>query len=149
MTFSFYHSLITQPHELDEAARMFRLTKWERFWHLDVPSSMIGLVWNGMMSFGGWLVLPRRVGGDHRRPTTATPCPGSAPTWPPSITEGNLGHIVIAIAVMIVMVVGVNFLFWRPLVAWAEKFRVETSEATDQPRSVTLDVAAPLARSRR
>ena len=48
MTFSFYHSLITQPAELDEAARMFRLTKWERFWQLDVPSSMIGLVWNGM-----------------------------------------------------------------------------------------------------
>ena len=58
MTFSMYHSLITQPPELDEAARMFRLTKWERFWHLDVPSSMIGLVWNGMMSFGGgWFFL--------------------------------------------------------------------------------------------
>ena len=53
MTFSMYHSLITQPVELDEAARMFRLTNWQRFWHLDVPSSMIGLVWNGMMSFGG------------------------------------------------------------------------------------------------
>src|SRR5579871_4587241 len=58
MTFSFYHSLISQPVELDEAARMFRLTKWERFWRLDVPSSMIGLVWNGMMSFGGgWFFL--------------------------------------------------------------------------------------------
>ena len=58
MTFSMYHSLITQPKELDEAARMFRLTKWERFWRLDVPSSMIGLVWNGMMSFGGgWFFL--------------------------------------------------------------------------------------------
>src|SRR5271155_1546746 len=58
MTFSMYHSLITQPVELDEAARMFRLTKWERFWRLDVPSSMIGLVWNGMLSFGGgWFFL--------------------------------------------------------------------------------------------
>jgi NitT/TauT family transport system permease protein len=58
MTFSMYHSLITQPTELDEAARMFRFTKWERFWRLDVPSSMIGLVWNGMMSFGGgWFFL--------------------------------------------------------------------------------------------
>src|SRR5262249_44162337 len=53
MTFSFYHSLITQPRDLDEAARLLRLTKWERFWRLDVPGSMIGLVWNGMMSFGG------------------------------------------------------------------------------------------------
>ncbi|HJY69636.1 MAG TPA: ABC transporter permease subunit, partial [Streptosporangiaceae bacterium] len=58
MTFSMYHSLISQPVELDEAARMFRLTKWERFWRLDVPSSMIGLVWNGMLSFGGgWFFL--------------------------------------------------------------------------------------------
>src|SRR5208282_3401731 len=58
MTFSFYHSLIAQPLELDEAARMYRLTKWQRFWKLDVPSSMIGLVWNAMMSMGGgWFFL--------------------------------------------------------------------------------------------
>ena len=58
MTFSFYHSLISQPTELDEAARMYRLTKWQRFWKLDVPSSMIGLVWNMMMSMGGgWFFL--------------------------------------------------------------------------------------------
>ncbi len=58
LTFSFYHSLLTQPRDLDEAARMLRLTKWQRFWRLDVPGSMIGLVWNGMMSFGGgWFFL--------------------------------------------------------------------------------------------
>lgn len=52
MTFSFYHSLKTQPSDLDEAARLYRLTKWQRFWKLDVPGSMIGLVWNAMMSMG-------------------------------------------------------------------------------------------------
>src|ERR1700683_3280125 len=58
MTFSFYHALITQAVELDEAAWMYRLTKWQRFWKLDVPSSMIGLVWNMMMSMGGgWFFL--------------------------------------------------------------------------------------------
>src|ERR1700728_3699278 len=58
MTFSFYHSLIAQPAELDEAARMYRLTKWQRFWKLDVPSSTIGVVWNMMMSMGGgWFFL--------------------------------------------------------------------------------------------
>ena len=58
MTFSFYHSLISQPTELDEAARMYRLTKWQRFWKLDVPTSAIGLVWNMMMSMGGgWFFL--------------------------------------------------------------------------------------------
>ncbi len=138
MTFSFYHSLITQPRELDEAARMFRLTKWERFWHLDVPSSMIGLVWNGMMSFGGaWFFLAASEAITVFHHSYALPGLGSYVAA--SITEGNLPHIVIAIGVMIVLVIGVNFLFWRPLVAWAERFRVETSEAIDQPRSVTLD----------
>jgi len=139
MTFSFYHSLITQPTELDEAARMFRLTKWERFWHLDVPSSMIGLVWNGMMSFGGgWFFLAASEAIIVFHHSYALPGVGSYVAA--SITEGNLGHIGIAIVVMIVMVVGVNFVFWRPFVAWAEKFRVETSEAAEQPRSITLDV---------
>ena len=50
MAFAFYHSLISQPRDLDEAARIMRLTKWQRFWRLDVPSGMIPLVWNGMMS---------------------------------------------------------------------------------------------------
>ena len=139
MTFSFYHSLITQPAELDEAARMFRLTKWERFWHLDVPSSMIGLVWNGMMSFGGgWFFLAASEAITVFHHSYALPGVGSYVAA--SIAEGNLGHIGIAIGVMIVMVVGVNFVFWRPFVAWSEKFRVETSEAAEQPRSITLDV---------
>jgi len=139
LTFSFYHSLITQPSELDEAARMFRLTKWERFWHLDVPSSMIGLVWNGMMSFGGgWFFLAASEAITVFHHSYALPGVGSYVAA--SIAQGNLGHIGIAILVMIVMVIGVNFVFWRPLVAWAEKFRVETSEATEQPRSITLDV---------
>jgi NitT/TauT family transport system permease protein len=140
MTFSFYHSLITQPAELDEAARMFRLTKWERFWRLDVPSSMIGLVWNGMMSFGGgWFFLAASeaitIAGGRSK---ALPGIGSYV----QVAEANkdLPAIGLAIVVMVVMVVGVNVLFWRPLVAWAEKFRVETSESADAPRSVMLDV---------
>ncbi|MBS1847359.1 MAG: ABC transporter permease subunit, partial [Actinobacteria bacterium] len=58
LTFAFYESLTTQPRELDEAARVLRLTRWQRFWKLDVPNGMIPLVWNGMMSFGGgWFFL--------------------------------------------------------------------------------------------
>jgi NitT/TauT family transport system permease protein len=139
MTFSFYHSLITQPKELDEAARMFRLTKWQRFWHLDVPSSMIGLVWNGMMSFGGgWFFLAASeaitvFGRGYF-------LPGIGSYMAAATAKGNLNEVLLAVVTMIVLVVGVNVLFWRPLVAWAEKFRVETSEATDKPRSVTLDL---------
>src|SRR5882762_2214819 len=53
MTFSYYQSLTTLPRELDEAARLYRLPSWQRFIRLEVPASMIGLTWNGMMSFGG------------------------------------------------------------------------------------------------
>ena len=60
MTFAFYQSLVTQSRDLDEAARLMRLTKWQRFWKLDVPSGMIPLVWNGMMSFGGGWFLDRK-----------------------------------------------------------------------------------------
>ena len=139
MTFSFYHSLITQPSELDEATRMFRLTKWERFWQLDVPSSMIGLVWNGMMSFGGgWFFLAASeaitlAGG------TSKALPGIGSYVAVATANKDVPAILAAIVVMVLMVIGVNVLFWRPLVAWAEKFRIETSEAAEAPRSVTLD----------
>jgi NitT/TauT family transport system permease protein len=139
LTFSFYHSLVTQPTDLDEAARVFRLTKWERFWQLDVPSSMIGLVWNGMMSFGGaWFFLAASEAISVANHNYALPGIGSYVAA--AINEGNLRHVLIAIVVMVLMVVGVNFFFWRPLVAWSEKFRVETSEASEAPKSVTLDV---------
>jgi len=139
MTFSMYHSLITQPAELDEAARMFRLTKWERFWRLDVPSSMIGLVWNGMMSFGGgWFFLAASEAITVANHSYALPGIGSYVAT--AATKGDLGATFTAIAVMVVMVVAVNVVFWRPLVAWSEKFRIETSEAADAPRSVTLDL---------
>ena len=139
MTFSFYHSLVTQPVELDEATRMFRLTKWERFWQLDVPSSMIGLVWNGMMSFGGgWFFLAASeaitlAGG------TSKALPGIGSYVAVATANKDVPAILAAIVVMVLMVIGVNVLFWRPLVAWAEKFRIETSEAAEAPRSVTLD----------
>ena len=58
MTFSFYASLKSLPRELDELSRSLRLTRWQRFWKIEVPSGAIGLVWNGMMSFGGsWFFL--------------------------------------------------------------------------------------------
>jgi hypothetical protein len=136
MTFSMYHSLITQPTELDEAAR---LTKWEGFWRLDVPSSMIGLVWNGMMSFGGggfFLAASEAISVGNNTYTL----PGIGSYVQAAVDKGDMGEVGIAIVVMVIMVVGVNVLFWRPLVAYAEKFRVETSEAAEQPKSYVLNL---------
>jgi len=139
MTFAFYHSLITQPRDLDEAARVMRLTKWQRFWRLDVPSGMIPLVWNGMMSFGGaWFFLAASESISVLNHTYALPGIGSYVAA--AVSHGNLGQVGIAIAIMMVVVILVNFVFWRPMVAWAERFRAEEQVATDQPRSVVLDL---------
>ncbi len=139
MTFAFYYSLISQPRDLDEAARVMRLTKWERFWRLDVPSGMIPLVWNGMMGFGGaWFFLAASESIAVINHRYALPGIGSYAAT--AIAHGDLGEVGLAIAVMIVMVIGVNFLFWRPVTAWAERFRVEESEAAEKPRSMVLDV---------
>ena len=139
MTFAFYYSLISQPRDLDEAARVMRLTKWERFWRLDVPSGMIPLVWNGMMGFGGaWFFLAASEAISVLNHSYALPGIGSYAAA--AIKHGNLGEVGMAILVMIVLVIGVNFLFWRPVTAWAERFRVEESEAAEKPRSLVLDV---------
>jgi NitT/TauT family transport system permease protein len=139
MTFAFYHSLISQPRDLDEAARIMRLTKWERFWTLDVPSGMIPLVWNGMMSFGGaWFFLAASESISVLNHTYALPGIGSYVAA--AVEQGSLSHVGIAIVVMVAMVIAVNFVFWRPLVAWAERFRAEESAAAERPRSAVLDL---------
>jgi NitT/TauT family transport system permease protein len=139
MTFAFYHSLVSQPRDLDEAARVLRLTRWERFWRLDVPSGMIPLVWNGMMSFGGaWFFLAASESISVLNHHYALPGIGSYAAT--AIAHGNLGQVGLAIVVMIVLVIGVNFLFWRPVTAWAERFRVEESEGAERPRSLMLDL---------
>jgi NitT/TauT family transport system permease protein len=139
MTFAFYHSLVSQPRDLDEAARVLRLTRWQRFWRLDVPSGMIPLVWNGMMSFGGaWFFLAASESISVLNHRYALPGIGSYAAT--AIAQGDLGEVALAVVVLIVLVIGVNFLFWRPVTAWAERFRVEESEAAERPRSLVLDL---------
>src|SRR5260370_14332863 len=114
MTFAFYYSLISQPRDLDEAARVMRLTKWQRFWRLDVPSGMIPLVWNGMMSFGGaWFFLAASESISVVNHTYALPGIGSYVAT--SVEQGNLGHVGIAIAGLIVILLPLNLPFWRPV----------------------------------
>lgn len=139
ITFAFHQSLVTQPADLDEAARLMRLTKWQRFWRLDVPSGMIPLVWNGMMSFGGaWFFLVASESISVLNHTYVLPGIGSYVAT--ALEDGSLGQVGIAIVVMTIMVVSVNVLFWRPLVAWSQRFRLEQSAPALQQRSMVLDV---------
>jgi len=58
MAFSLYQSMRTVPPELNKAARVFQLSGWKRFWRLELPFAMPGLLWNMMMSMsGGWFFL--------------------------------------------------------------------------------------------
>jgi len=138
MAFAFYQSVSSEPRDFDEVARMLKLTKWQRFWKLDVPNGMIPLVWNGMMSFGGgWFFLIASEVIAVNNNVYALPGIGSFVAAASERQEMNM--ILLAILVMILMVVLVNFVFWRPITAWAEKFRTGDTQITHQ-RSLVLDL---------
>jgi NitT/TauT family transport system permease protein len=138
ITFSFYFSLVSQSAEFNEASKLMGLSRWKRFWAVDVPGGAIGLVWNGMMSFGGsWFFLTASelitVNG---RPYTL---PGVGSYVGVAVSDGQLNDVVYGIIAMIIMILLVNFFFWRPLVAYVDKFRVELSESSQKPKSLVLD----------
>ncbi len=137
MTFSFYQSLRTVPKDLDEAARSFRLSGWQRFWRLEVPFAMPGLVWNTMMSMsGGWffVVASEAIAvGDN---TVALPGVGSYVAA--AIGRKDLEAVGWAVLTMLLVILAYDQLLFRPLVAWADKFRFEQSAARTAPQSWLL-----------
>ena len=140
MTFSFYQSLITVPRDMDEASRVLHLSRWKRFWSIELPNGAIGLVWNGMMSFGGswfFLTASEQISVPGRGGYVL---PGIGSYVGVASARGQTGRVGIAILTMIIVVVLVNFLFWRPLTAYVERFRVEESEATEKQRSLVLGI---------
>ncbi|MFJ2767051.1 ABC transporter permease [Streptomyces sp. NPDC087300] len=139
MAMAFYQSLTTQSKELDEAARLMRLTRWQRFWKVDVPSGMIAQVWNGMISFGAaWFALSASETISVNGKDNGLPGVGSYVAQ--ALDDGQGGRVALAVVVMITMVVSVNFFFWRPVTAWAERFRTEDCEIAEQPRSWFLNL---------
>src|SRR5579871_1372447 len=139
MTLSFYQSLRTIPIELREAATVYRLSWWQRFVKLEVPFSMIGLVWNGMMSFGGgWFFLAASeaisvLGHSFK-------LPGIGSYMAAAVDKGDMRAVGWAIVVMVAMIVLVDQLFWRPIVAWSQKFKFEQSDGGEEPTSAVLDL---------
>ncbi|AXE91660.1 ABC transporter permease [Paraburkholderia sp. DD10] len=139
MTFSFYQSLRTVPRDLDEVSRGFHLTSWQRFWKLEVPFSMPGLIWNMMMSMsGGWffVVASEAITVGNRSITL----PGIGAYLAQAIVEQNLHAIGWVILAMTVVILAYDQLLFRPLVAWADKFRMETTSSGDAPESWLLDL---------
>ncbi|MBN3765406.1 ABC transporter permease subunit [Burkholderia sp. Ac-20365] len=139
MTFSFYQSLRTVPRDLDEVSKGFHLTSWQRFWKLEVPFSMPGLIWNMMMSMsGGWFFVVASEAitvGNH----TIT-LPGVGSYLSQAINERNLHAIGWVILTMTVVILAYDQFLFRPLVAWSDKFRMENTSSGDAPESWLLDL---------
>jgi NitT/TauT family transport system permease protein len=137
MAFSFYQSLRMVPSDLDEASRSFRSSAWQRFWCLEVPFAMPGLVWNTMMSMsGGWFFVVASeaiaVGDFH------IALPGVGSYVARAIEERDLRAVGWAIVAMSVVILLYDQLLFRPLVAWADRFRFEQTAAAAAPRSWVL-----------
>jgi NitT/TauT family transport system permease protein len=139
MAFSFYASLKSIPKEMREAATIYRFSWWQRFTQMELPYSAIGLVWNSMMSVaGGWFALmvcemfvlgPR----DFR-------LPGLGSYLQTAASAGDTTSILWGVVTMVAVIVLLDQFIWRPVIAWAEKFKVEQVESTDSPRSWVLNL---------
>ena len=137
MAFSFYQSLRTIPTELCEAAESFRLSPWMRFWQLEVPFGMPALIWNMMMSMsGGWFFVVASEAVTVGHTTFALPGVGSYIAL--AIAQKNLVAIGWAIVTMLVVILLYDQLLFRPLVAWADRFRVEQEPGARVPASWAL-----------
>jgi len=139
MAFSFYQSLRTVPTELIEAADSFHLSPWMKFWQVEVPFSLPGLIWNTMMSMsGGWffVVASEAISVGH----TSIALPGVGSYIALAIEQRNLGAIGWAIAAMAVVILLYDQLMFRPLVAWVDRLRYEQEPSARPPRSWVLTV---------
>ena len=139
MAFSFYQSLKTLPADLVEAVRSFRLSPWQRFWRLEVPFAMPGLVWNTMMSMsGGWFFVVASEAitvGD-----TSFKLPGIGSYVALALERRSIPAVFYAILTMLIIILLYDQLLFRPLVAWSAKFRFEliASEQEEDPWMLRL-----------
>ncbi|HEX6799273.1 MAG TPA: ABC transporter permease subunit [Ktedonobacterales bacterium] len=139
MAFSFYHSLLIIPRDLREASRIYRLSRWQRFTRLELPFGMIPLIWNSMMSWaGGWFFLmaaEQFTLGSH-----SFELPGLGSYLQTAANAGNVGTLLLGLATLIAVIVLLDQLLWRPLIAWADRFKLEQTASGEPPRSAVLRV---------
>ncbi len=139
MTFSVYSSIKNVPREMREAAGIYRFSRWQELTQLELPSAAIGLVWNSMMSVAGaWFFLMAcemfALGNRDLR------LPGLGSYLQTASNAGDTRAIAWGLAAMIVVIVLIDQLIWRPAIAWGEKFKLEQVEAVQTPRSAVLNL---------
>ena len=139
MAFSFYSSLKSIPRDMREAAKIYRFNWYQRFTQFELPYAAIGLVWNSMMSVaGGWFFLMACemfvLGARDFR------LPGLGSYLQTAASAGDTQAIFWGLGVMILVIVLLDQIVWRPVIAWAEKFKMEQVESADVPHSWFLNV---------
>jgi len=139
IAFSFYSSLKTIPRELNEAAIIYRFSRWQRFAELDLPFSTIGLVWNSMMSVaGGWFFLMACemfvLGNRDFR------LPGLGSFLQTAAGHGDTRAILWGVTAMIAVIVFLDQLVWRPIIVWADKFKFEQVESSGAAQTTLLSL---------
>jgi NitT/TauT family transport system permease protein len=144
LALSFYQSLISVPEPLREACRLSGWRRWETFRRLEVPAAAQGLIWNGMLSMaGGWFFL--MVNESFQLGNHDFRLPGIGSYMSVAVERGDREAMVLAILAMIAMIVAVDRLFWRPLVVWGQRFRLDDSSGEAPATNWLLDL---LGRSR-
>ncbi len=139
MAFSFFQALRTVPRDLDEASRGFRFSTWQRFWRLEFPFAVPGLVWNMMMSMsGGWFFVVASEAVTVGDQQFALPGIGSYVAL--AIQRQNLAAVGWAILAMTLVILAYDQLMFRPLVVWSDGFRVEQTAAQTTPHSWFLQL---------
>ncbi|HAT1796941.1 TPA: ABC transporter permease subunit [Legionella pneumophila] len=139
MTFGFYQSLKTVPHDLIEVSAMFRLSAWQRFWKVEVPFSMSGLLWNMMVSMSAswfFVVLSEAISVAHQN----IRLPGVGSYIALAIAQRDLHAVGYAILTMVIVIFLYDQILFRPLIAWSEKFRMEQSPDESEYQSWLIDL---------
>lgn len=137
MVFSFYQSLISIPRDLKEAANLLKLNPWQKFWHLELPYATIGLIWNSMMSWaGGWFFLMACEMFTLTNQNFVLPGLGSYLSF--AAMQGDILKILLGLTTLILLILLLDQLVWRPLLSWGQKFKIEYVQGEETYESRVL-----------
>jgi NitT/TauT family transport system permease protein len=137
MTFSFYYSLKSLPDDFSFVGKLARFTPWQKFTQVELPFATKGLVYNSMVSMaGGWFFLSIieafQLGDQDYR------VPGIGSYMSVAKEQHNGWAQVYAVVAMVIMIVAIDQLIWRPLIVWSNKFKIEDTESEYHDSSAVL-----------
>jgi NitT/TauT family transport system permease protein len=139
MAFGFYHSMVTVPTDMQEAASTYGLTHWQRFRTVELPASAHSLIWNSMMAFGGgWFFVAQSEAISVMNRDIKLPGLGSYMAQ--AIERGDNVAAFWAVVAMLVLILASDQLVWRPLLAWADRFKIELTGSATPPTSWVYDL---------